>query len=37
VSFMGFGAVILLMWRTLRRDAGTPVQIGHPVAAPAVG
>jgi hypothetical protein len=31
---MGFGAVVLLMWRTLRQ-AGKPIPTGQPVAAPA--
>lgn len=37
VSFVGFGAVVLLMWRTLRHEAGSPESTAQPVAAPVAG
>jgi hypothetical protein len=37
VSFIGFGGLILLMWRTLRRPSGSSAPVPRPVPAPSVG
>ena len=34
---LGFGAVMLLMWRVLRRDTRSAGYVGHPVASPSAG
>lgn len=37
VSFMGFGAIVLLMWRTLRQEGGSSEGAARSTAAEAVG
>ena len=34
IGFMGFGAIILIMWRTLRRPGRSAEVVGQPSPAP---